>query len=104
MKKTLSVLILSCMLAATAAARDLPSYYPQGTLRNVGSIDSVLLNENRVVIDDATYTISDDVVVHSMQSYSVGTARLRPGTVVAFRTRGRVITNIWLLPDGYGDR
>ncbi len=102
MKKILSVLILGWVLAATAAARDLPDYYPQGELRRVGSIDFVSLDEGRIVIDDATFTISDDVVVHSLQSYSVSKARLRPGTVVAFKTgAGRVITNFWLLPSSY---
>ena len=51
-------------------------------------------------------TYSSNLIVHSPRSYSVPLSRLKPGTRIAFKTlenRGRVITEIWLLPDSYED-
>jgi hypothetical protein len=102
MKSIGYVLILGAMLAATASARELPSYYPTDELRRAGEIDAVNLEENQVVIDDVPYRIADDVVVHSLSAYSVSKVRLRPGGRVAFRMgSGNTITTFWLLPRGY---
>ncbi len=101
MRKVLYVLIFGCMLASTATARDLPTYYPD-ELRRSGEIDAVNLDAQQVDNDDVPYAISEDVVVHSLQAYSVSKTRLRPGTVVAFKVgSGRQITNFWLLPRNF---
>ena len=104
MKNTLYTSILGLLLAATAAAGDLPDYYPADELRRAGQIDAVYFEENRVVIDDVPYLVADNVIVHSPSSYTVAKSRLRPGTRVAFKVGGnRAITTFWILPRNYDD-
>ena len=89
----------------SATASDFPAYYPKDGIGRAGVIDAVHLDENRVVIDDVQYRLSEDVVVHSLTSYSVAKSRLRPGMKVAFKAGGsRVITKFWLLPRDYDTR
>ena len=102
---TFFALILGFALAANSSASDFPAYYPKEGIGRAGQIDAVHVDENRVVIDDVEYKLSDDVVVHSLSAYSVPKARLRAGLTVAFKVGAdRAITKFWLLPAGYDTR
>jgi len=96
---------LALAAAATVAmAQQLPSYYPD-SFQRTGRIDAVLPDEQRVVINDVAFRLSDNVIVHALNAYSVPKSRLRAGLTVAYRTAGkRQIAEIWLLPDGYDPR
>jgi hypothetical protein len=90
--------VLALTLAGAASAQGLPNYYPKGGFQRTGVLDAVQPEAQRIVIGDLGYLYSSNLVVHS--------SRLKPGTRVAFKTlenRGRVITEIWLLPDNYDD-
>ena len=105
MKLTARILFLTIMLATTAFGRDLPAYYPEGEMRRAGEIDAVYMEDGRIVIDDISYPVSDDAIVHAPNAYSVSKNRLRPGTRVAFRVgQGGEISNFWLLPRNYDAR
>jgi hypothetical protein len=98
--------VLALTLAGAASAQGLPNYYPKGGFQRTGVLDAVQPEAQRIVIGDLGYLYSSNLVVHSPRSYSVPLSRLKPGTRVAFKTlenRGRVITEIWLLPDNYDD-
>lgn len=101
----LAALTVALVLAGTATAQDLPNYYPKNGFQRTGSIDSVQLEAQRIVIDDIAYMISSSVVVHSPRSYSVPAKNLEIGARVGYKlvSGGRVITEIWLLPDSYRD-
>ncbi|MEO1204540.1 MAG: hypothetical protein AAFX10_17685 [Pseudomonadota bacterium] len=103
MRNILSAIFLGSLLVSAAAdARDMPDYYSESEEHETGRIDDVRLQEHSVVINDVQYTLSDDVVVHSLESYSVSRARLRPGIYIAYKLgSGRRITNVWLLPASY---
>lgn len=90
------------IIAGTALAQDFPSYYPADGFERVGVIDAVYLEEQRIVVGDVPYVLSDDLIVHSPQSYNASRAHLRPGRVIGFEPNGgEVLTRIWLLPDNY---
>ncbi len=102
----LTAALVALLLAGAAAAQGLPDYYPTGGFQRTGVLDAVQPEAQRIVIGDLGYTYSPNLVVHSPRSYSIPLSRLKPGTRVAFKTldnRGQVITEIWLLPDGYDD-
>ena len=90
--------------AAVAVAQQLPSYYPD-SFQRAGRVDAVVAEQQRIVINDVPYRLADNVIVHSLNAYSVPQSRLRAGLTIAFRTAGeRRIAEIWLLPDGYDPR
>ena len=104
-KKLILGLAISLLIAATSAAQNFPSYYPKEGFQRTGTVDGIYADENRVVIDDIPYQISDDLVVHALNAYSVSPARLRPGIKVGFKQgQSRVITEFWLLPINYDAR
>ena len=101
-----TVAIVALALAGIASAQGLPDYYPTEGFQRTGVLDAVQPEAQRIIIGDLGYTYSSNLVVHSPRSYSVPMSRLKPGTRIAFKTlnnRGRVITEIWLLPDDYKD-
>jgi hypothetical protein len=105
MKKFIAFLVLSFLLAGTAAAQTLPGYYPKDGFQRTGHIDAVHLSENRIVVDDISYYLSDSVVVRSLSSPTAPIQRLRKGAHVAFRsTPDQALSEIWLLPDNYKPR
>lgn len=104
-RRTLTVLIAAVAFAGSAMATDLPRWYPQDGFQRTGQIDDIHLDRNVIVIDDSAYRIADGLIVHSLSSYSDSVARLRPGTVIGYKTAGgATITEIWLLPKNFADR
>ena len=100
------LLLIACLIAGaiinTAAADVLPSYYPTEGFDHTGRIDAVYVNENRIIIGDISYQMSDSPVVHSLSSYRDSFTRIRKIAHVAFRLgQGRVIVEFWLLPSNY---
>ena len=98
--------LVALTLAGIASAQGLPDYYPKEGFQRTGVLDAVQPEAQRIIIGDLGYAYSSNLVVHSPRSYNVPLSRLKPGTRIAFKTlndRGRVITEIWLLPDNYKD-
>lgn len=101
-KQIFSLLVIALAFAGTAMAQRLPAHYPSEGFQRTGVVDAILLEENRIVIGDISYAISNDVVVHSPTAKDVSIARLRPGVHVGIRnSRSRVLTELWLLPRNY---
>lgn len=91
------------VLASTAAVAQMPAYYPKDGFQRVGTLDSVQLDRQIIVINDIPYNLANNFTVHSQTSFSVPSSRLRIGGTIGFKTigKGRLITNIWLLPKNY---
>jgi hypothetical protein len=93
---------LMFVLASTAIAASLPSYYPTEGFRRTGWIEEVLISEGRITIGDIPYRMSDSVRVHSLSKDNASLSRLRAGTHVAFKTsQSGSIVEFWLLPKNY---
>jgi len=102
-KKTTYTLIAAIFLAGTAIAADLPSYYPADGFQRVGVLDSVQLERQVIIISDIPYSLANSLIVHSTSAYSVPTSQLRIGSKIGYKMArsGRLITEIWLLPNNY---
>ena len=102
-KKTIYTLIATIFLAGTAMAADLPSYYPADGFQRVGVLDSVQLDRQVIIISDIPYSLANSLIVHSTSAYSVPTSQLRIGSKIGYKMArsGRLITEIWLLPNNY---
>lgn len=104
-KKFISVVALSFLLAGTAAAQALPTYYPKEGFQRTGHIDAVHLKENRIVVNDISYVLSDSIIVRSLSAPNAPIQRLRKGAHVAFNSApNQTINEIWLLPGNYKPR
>ena len=102
----LTAAIVAIALAGTVSAQGFPDYYPTEGFQRTGVLDALYPKDQRMVIGDRSFTYSSNVIVHSPKSYSVPLSRLTPGTRIGFKTlnnRGRVIIEIWLLPNDYKD-
>lgn len=105
MRTNFFALILGLALTAAAWASELPDYYPVNEIRRAGTIDAVYPGESSIVINDAKFSMSDNVIVHGLSAYSVPKTQLQPGVLVAYKVgAGRMITKFWLLPDDYDIR
>ena len=103
----LAIAVLAILIASTVAAQNLPRYYKDADFKRTGRIDSVQLEEQRIVIDDISYSFSSNVIVHSPRAYNVATSNLKVGTTIGYKflnVRARQIGEIWLLPNNYNDR
>ena len=99
--------VIAILLAGSVAAQDLPRYYKDADFQRTGRIDSVQLKAQRIVIDDISYNISSNVIIHSPRAYNVPAANLKVGTTIGYKflnARSRLIGEIWLLPNDYKDR
>ena len=99
--------VIALLLAGTVAAQNLPRYYQNADFQRTGTIDSVQIEAQRIVIDDIPYSISSNLVVHSPRAYSVPVSNLKVGSLVGYKmlnARSRLIGEIWLLPNDYNDR
>jgi len=98
---TVSLLALG---AATFAA-DLPAYYPAEGFQRTGRIDALIPEEQRIVINDISYPLADNVIVHTPNAFSVPRSRLRVGVQVGYRVGGgRRIVELWMLPRDFDPR
>jgi hypothetical protein len=97
------ILVATFMFVSAVVASDYPDYYPKKGFQRTGMLDAVQLNRQRIVINDVPYSLSNNIIVHSMSSFSVPATRLRPGTIIGYSMArgGRLITEIWLLPRDY---
>ncbi len=103
----LVIAAVAILLAGTVAAQNLPRYYQDADFQRTGRIDSIQIEAQRLVIDDVPYTFSSSLVVHSPRAYSVPISNLKVGSTVGYKllnARGRLIGEIWLLPDDYDKR
>ncbi len=102
--RRLATVALLC-IASVATAQNLPSYYPSEGFQRTGKLDALILQERRIIVNDIPYVLSDNVVAHSLNSYSVPLSRLRVGSTVGFKTAGpKQIVEIWVLPRNYTRR
>lgn len=89
------------MASALAVSAEFPAYYPDEGFERVGRIDDVLLDESRVVINDMSFALADNVIVHTPTTYAVPRERLRVGIQVGYRLSGSdTVAEIWMLPRG----
>ena len=104
MRRCLMIAALIAVASATFA-QQLPSYYPSDGFERSGRIDAVMLDAQQVIVNDISYRLADNAVIHALNAYSVPRSRLRAGQTVGFRLAGeRQIMEIWLLPDGFESR
>jgi len=98
----LTVAVLSVFVGGWAAAQ-FPAYYPKEGFQRVGIVDDIQLDRQVIVINDVPYNLANNFIVHSETSYSVPVSQLRLGGQVGYKTagRGRLISEIWLLPNNY---
>lgn len=101
-KMAFAVVVLSIFISGLAAAQ-FPAYYPNEGFQRVGVVDSVQLDRQIIVINDIPYNLANNLIVHSETSYSVPVSKLRLGGQIGYKTagRGRLISEIWLLPNNY---
>ena len=103
-----SLLMMVALLATvTTLAAELPAYYPKGGFQGVGTVDAIILEERRIIINDLSFVLADNTVIHTPSAYAVPISRLRIGVDVGYRmvNRGSTIAEIWMLPRGYvGER
>lgn len=104
--RLISVLIACFMLAGTAVADEFRDYYPRAGAQRTGSLDAVDHQRQAIVINDIKYTMSSNLIVHSTTTYSVPASRLRSGLKIGYKTstNGRLVMEIWLLPNDYKGR
>ena len=97
------VLVATILFVSVTAASEYPDYYPQSGFQRTGTLDAVQLDRQQIVINDLRYSLSNNLIVHSMSSYSVPATRLRPGMTIGYSmaSSGLLITRIWLLPRDY---
>jgi hypothetical protein len=97
------VLVATILFVSVAAASEYPDYYPKSGFQRTGTLDAVQLDRQQIVINDVRYSLSNNLIVHSMSSYSVPATQLRPGLTIGYSmaSSGRLITKIWLLPRDY---
>ena len=93
------------LIASIASAQVLPSYYPDEGFSRTGRVDAILVEEQRIIVNDIPYQLASNLVVHAPNSYSVPLASLRLGATIGFRTAGsRQVAEIWILPRDYEPR
>lgn len=99
--------LLLCTLifqAIAAVAADLPDYYPSEGFGRSAIIDAFIADEQRIILNDISYTLADNVIVHTPVSFSAPKTTLKSGDRVAIRFGGgRLIVEIWILPADYAD-
>lgn len=95
----LATATLFCILEGTALAQRLPAYYPE-TFQRAGSVDDV--QSNGLVVNDVPYTVSGEVVVHTLQVRETSFSQIKRGNKIGFSLgQNREIVEIWLLPNDY---
>jgi len=101
MRRAATLLATVMFFMSGAMAQQLPSYYPSN-LERTGHVDAVLLEDEQIVVNDLSYRLSSNLVVHAPKIYSIPRSRLRAGQTIAFRVAGeRQIMEIWILPYSY---
>lgn len=101
MKKILTAILFTAMtLSGLAIAQNQPS----DDYMTVGTVDAIFPGENRIVIGDIPYQLSDSVVIHTTSAKNVSIARLRVGVKVGIRFgQNEPIRELWILPRNYKD-
>ncbi len=104
-KKIVLMIAALVLVASNFAYAQFPAYYPKAGFQRVGTLDSVQLDRQVIVINDVPYNLANNLIVHSEAAFSVPTSKLRIGGQVGYKTagRGRLISEIWLLPNNYKD-
>lgn len=105
MKKLLIAVLLTAMtLSGTAIAQRQPANMPPEGFMTIGPVDAIFPEENRIVIGDIPYRLSDSVTIHTTSASGVSFARLRVGVMVGIKFGdSEVIRELWILPKSYKD-
>ena len=99
------IIALILILASPAWSQDLPKYYPKEGFQRTGLVDAIYVETSTMVINDQPFRFSQNVVVHSMNSYRVPFTHVRAGVRVGYKmTNAGEIIELWLLPENYSDR
>ncbi|MDH5621486.1 MAG: hypothetical protein OEY74_05335, partial [Gammaproteobacteria bacterium] len=73
--------------------------------QRTGLVDAIYVENSTIVINDQPFRFSQNVVVHSINSYRVPFTHVRTGVRVGYKmTSGGEIIELWLLPENYSDR
>lgn len=101
MSRLRSGILLAVAVSGTALAQILPDYYPE-SFQRTGTVDDI--GDNRIVINDSSFGLSDEVVVHSLFARETFVSTIRPGNLVGYLAgENRQIVEIWILPDNYDE-
>lgn len=101
MSRLRSAIILAISLGGTALAQNLPDYYPE-SFQRTGTVDDI--GDDRIIINDSSFGLSDDVVVHSLFARETFVSTIRRGDLVGYlAAENRQIVEIWILPDNYDE-
>ena len=99
------IIALILLLAGPAFSEDLPKYFPKEGFQRTGLVDAIYVENSTIVINDQPFRFSQNVVVHSINSYRVPFTHVRTGVRVGYKmTNGGEIIELWLLPENYSDR
>ncbi len=98
------IITLILVLAGPAVAQDLPKYYPKEGFQRTGVVDAIHVEDSTLVINDIPHRFSQNVIVHSLNSYRVPFTHVRQGVRVGYKfaNNGEII-ELWLLPENYSD-
>jgi hypothetical protein len=100
------LLEFALLFGVTAAgAADLPAYYPSEGFQRTVRIDALVPEEQRIIVNDISYTLADNVIVHTPTTFSVPRTSLRVGDRIAYRLGGnQLIVEIWTVPGDDNDQ
>jgi len=103
--KTLALLCLMVVVANPLYAANLPSGYPDlDEFQRIGTIDSLQIRANTIVIDDQEYNISPNIIVVMPNRRNSSLKDIQAGktTGIFFNAgstqRMPVVNEIWVLP------
>ncbi len=104
-----SVLLVSYLLAMSTANADSLQDFVLTKLDGKGTVDSINVDSMSIVIDDRSYTLSDNVTVFDVKNRrNSSIENVKPGNSVGFKSRplskptapyDQLIIKIWILPD-----
>lgn len=98
------ILIAALFLVMTVSGAAVADGQPPGDYMTVGTVDAIFPQENRIVIGDIPYQLSDALVIHTTSASDVSIARLRVGVTVGIRFgQSEPIRELWILPRSYKD-
>lgn len=105
MRKLLFAALFTAMtLSGAAIAQRQPTGMPADGFMTIGTVDEIFAEENRIVIGDISYQLSESVKIHTTSASDVSFGRLRVGVMVGIKFGdSEVIRELWILPKSFKD-
>ena len=99
MKTIATALLITIALSGNAFAQRIPDYYPD-RFQRTGIVDDV--QTGTIIVNDIPYSLSPDLVVHSLFERETFITRVLRGNLIGYRFgQSHQIVEIWILPDDY---